>query len=42
MNHTKTTDFINFPVPAHGNIDVATKMLRGDVVIIEHDTATEM
>lgn len=43
MNHTKTTDFINFPgAGACGNIDMATKMLRGDVVIIEHDTATEM
>jgi acyl-CoA synthetase (AMP-forming)/AMP-acid ligase II len=43
MNHTKTTDFINFPgAGACGNIDMATKMLRGDVVIIEHDTSTEM
>jgi acyl-CoA synthetase (AMP-forming)/AMP-acid ligase II len=43
MNHTKTIDFVNFPgAGACGHIDMATKMLRGDVVLIEHDTATEM
>ena len=43
LNHTKTTDFVNFPgAGACGRMDLVTKMLRGDAVIIEHDTATEM
>eukprot|EP00944_MAST-04C_sp_MAST-4C-sp1_P009772 g9772.t1 len=43
LNHTKTTDFVNFPgAGACGRMDLVTKMLRGDAVIIEHDAATEM